>query len=235
MVFWSPYSWYFDPLSMVYRTPIHGISNSTSIVYWTPYPRYLNPYPWYVGPSIHGILTPLPIVFRPLPMACWPPYPWYFYPSTHVILNPYPWYVDPISMEFWPPPMVYRILYPWYFDPLSMVLWPTCLSLDYQWGVSKYHAGSKYHGWKFTPGSKYHWCQNTIWHWQRWQWMIWALMKQLSIAQCSGNPTYWNTSYEKVDHLAVQKSFISSFHILFSKEHDDFFRLYWIPKLHKNP
>jgi hypothetical protein len=24
-----------------------------------------------------------------------------------------------------------------------------------------------------------------------------ALMKQLSIAQCSGNPTYWNTSYDK--------------------------------------
>jgi len=34
-----------------------------------------------------------------------------------------------------------------------------------------------------------------------------------------------------VDH----KWFISSLNIMFYKEHDDAFRWYWIPKLHKNP
>jgi hypothetical protein len=38
-------------------------------------------------------------------------------------------------------------------------------------------------------------------------------------AQCSGYPTYWNTSYDKEEYLADQKSFISSLYILFSKEH----------------
>jgi hypothetical protein len=63
-------------------------------------------------------------------------------------------------------------------------------------------------------------------------------MEQLSIAQCSGYPTYWNTSYDKYDkeeQLADHKSFISSLNILFYKEHDDFSRLYWISKLYKNP
>ena len=59
-------------------------------------------------------------------------------------------------------------------------------------------------------------------------------MEQLSIAQCSDYPTYWNTSYDKEEHLADHKSFISSLNILFNKEHDDFSRLYWIPKLYKN-
>ena len=60
-------------------------------------------------------------------------------------------------------------------------------------------------------------------------------MKQLSFAQWSGYPTYWNTSYDKEEHLADHKSFISSLNILFNKEHDDFSPLFWIPKLHKNP
>jgi hypothetical protein len=30
---------------------------------------------------------------------------------------------------------------------------------------------------------------------------------------------YWNTSYDKEEHLADHKSFISSLYILFSKEH----------------
>jgi hypothetical protein len=67
------------------------------------------------------------------------------------------------------------------------------------------------------------------------QWLIWSLMEQLSIAQCSGYPTYWNTSYDEEEQLAGHKSFISSLNILFNKEHDDFSRLYWIPKLYKNP
>jgi hypothetical protein len=44
-------------------------------------------------------------------------------------------------------------------------------------------------------------------------------MKQLFIVQCSGYPTYWNTSYEKEEHLVDHKSFISSLNILFNKEH----------------
>ena len=60
-------------------------------------------------------------------------------------------------------------------------------------------------------------------------------MKQLPIAQCSGNPTYWNTSYDKEEYLADHKSFISSLNILLNKEHDDFSSLYWITKLHNNP
>ena len=45
-------------------------------------------------------------------------------------------------------------------------------------------------------------------------------MKQLSIAQCSGNTTYWNTSYDKEEHLADHKSYISSLNILVNKEND---------------
>jgi hypothetical protein len=60
-------------------------------------------------------------------------------------------------------------------------------------------------------------------------------MEERSIAQCSGYPTYWNTSYDKEEQLADYKSFISSLNILFNKEHDDFSHLYWIPKLYKNP
>ena len=44
-------------------------------------------------------------------------------------------------------------------------------------------------------------------------------MKQLPIAQCFDNPTYWNTSYDKEEYLADHKSFISVFNILFNKEH----------------
>ena len=57
----------------------------------------------------------------------------------------------------------------------------------------------------------------------------------LSFAQCSGYPTYWNTSYDKEEHLADHNSFISSLNILSNKEHDDFSRLYRIPKLYKHP
>jgi hypothetical protein len=35
--------------------------------------------------------------------------------------------------------------------------------------------------------------------------VIWDLMKQLSIAQSSGNPTYWKTSYENEEHMADHK------------------------------
>ena len=60
-------------------------------------------------------------------------------------------------------------------------------------------------------------------------------MQQLSIAQCYATLTDWNTSYDKEEYLADHKSLISSLNILPNKEHDDFSRLYWITKLHKNP
>ena len=49
------------------------------------------------------------------------------------------------------------------------------------------------------------------------------------------NPTCWNTSYDKEEHLADHKSYISSLNILVNKENDDFSSWYWITKLHKNP
>jgi hypothetical protein len=51
-------------------------------------------------------------------------------------------------------------------------------------------------------------------------------MKQLSIAQCSGYPTYLNASYGREENLADHKSFISELNILFSKEHDEISCLY---------
>ena len=65
--------------------------------------------------------------------------------------------------------------------------------------------------------------------------VIWALMKELLIAQCSGYPTYWNTSYDKDEYLVDHMSFISSLHVQFNTQNGDFSSLYWIPKLHKNP
>ena len=47
-------------------------------------------------------------------------------------------------------------------------------------------------------------------------------MERISFAQCSGYPTYWNTSYDKEEHLTDNKSIISSLNILFYKEHGDF-------------
>ena len=44
-----------------------------------------------------------------------------------------------------------------------------------------------------------------------------------------------NTSYNKEEHLADNKSYISSLNILANKENDDFSSWYWITKLHKNP
>ena len=65
--------------------------------------------------------------------------------------------------------------------------------------------------------------------------MIWALMKQLSIAQCYATLTYWNTSYDKEEYLVDHKSLISSLNTLLNMEHDDFSSLYWIKEIHKNP
>ena len=137
---------------------------------------------------------------------------------------------------------------PWYFDPLFMVFWSTAYLLiinkgvKVPWGFNFPYMNGQFlirgvniPGMKIDPWVKIPLGQHTIWHWQRRQLVSLALMKQDSIARCSGNLTYWNTSYDKDDHLAVRKSFISSLNILFNKEHDDHSCVYWITKLHKNP
>jgi hypothetical protein len=63
---------------------------------------------------------------------------------------------------------------------------------------------------------------------------IWALMKQLSIAQCYATLTYWITSYDKEEYLADHKTLISSLNTLLNKEHDNFSSLYWITKIQNN-
>jgi hypothetical protein len=61
--------------------------------------------------------------------------------------------------------------------------------------------------------------------------LIWTLNETTFhccfFAQCSGNPTYWNTSYNQEKYLADNKSFISSLNILFNKEHEDFSSWYF--------
>jgi hypothetical protein len=52
-----------------------------------------------------------------------------------------------------------------------------------------------------------------LYDWDHQQWLIWALMKQLPIAQCSGFLAYWNTSYDKEEHLADDS--YSSHHWIF--------------------
>jgi hypothetical protein len=64
----TPYSWYFDPLS---------------IVFWPPTIVYRPSYPWYF-PLTHGITTHLPMVFWPLTHVILTPYQWYFEPLPMV-------------------------------------------------------------------------------------------------------------------------------------------------------
>ena len=88
MAYRTPYPWYFDPpthgilspLSMVYRSPVHGILNPQPVVSSTPFI-------WYTEPPTHDISNPLSMVF-------WTPYPWYFEPHILGISNLYPWYFD---------------------------------------------------------------------------------------------------------------------------------------------
>lgn len=73
---------------MVYRTPIHGISNPLPMV-------YRNPYPWYLETPNHGISNPLFMVYQtPISMVCQTPYPWYIEHHTHDILTPSLWYIE---------------------------------------------------------------------------------------------------------------------------------------------
>ena len=60
------------PLSMVYRSPTHGIS--------IPYTWYIDPYPWDIDSPPHGISNTLLMVYRAH-------YSWYIEPTTHGILT----------------------------------------------------------------------------------------------------------------------------------------------------
>ena len=90
MVFWppnhgisTPYTWYFDPLPMVYQPPYPWYFDSLPMVYRPPYPWYFDtlsmvyrpPYLWYIDL---------------LSMVFWPPYPWNFDPLTRGILTSLP-------------------------------------------------------------------------------------------------------------------------------------------------
>jgi hypothetical protein len=49
-----------------------------------------------------------------------------------------------------------------------------------------------------------------------------------SFGKCSGYPTYWNTRYDKEEHLADHKSFIEYSVYQGTCLHDEFSHLYWI-------
>ena len=154
MVFWPPlstifvcpYPWYLD-------APTHGILNPIPMLFWLAYL-------WCIELPIHGILNPLAMLFLFLPIVFWPHYPWYFKPSTHGILTPFP-YFDFCPWCFWP-------TYPWYFVPPADLLiineeGQNTVGVQFPYrGVGFQKGCSIYHGWKLTPGSKYHGSQNTI-------------------------------------------------------------------------
>ena len=66
---------YRTPLSIVYQTPTHGISN--------PFPYYFEPPTHYISNPIHSKSNPLPVVYRN-------PCLWYIEPPTYGIANPLP-------------------------------------------------------------------------------------------------------------------------------------------------
>ena len=93
LVLWSPYPWYYDPLT-------HGISNPLSMVFSTTYPWYVEPLSMVFWHPFHDNLNPLSMIF-------WTLYSWYFDPPTHSISIPYPWFIEPTTYGI-------LTLYPWY-------------------------------------------------------------------------------------------------------------------------
>jgi hypothetical protein len=148
MVFWRPpihgiltppYPWYFDPLTMEYRSPYTWYFNPLPMVYRPPYHGILTPIPLKYRTPTHDILTPLPMIYLPPINGIWPPtdgilspLPMIYRPPIHGILTPYWWHIDPpthgilthLSMVYWPP-------YPWYIDhPIHGILIP--LPMEYR-------------------------------------------------------------------------------------------------------
>ena len=65
---------------------------------------------------------------------------------------------------------------------------------------------------------------------------IWkSLMEELSMSTMTGNPTYNLTAMSKDEILQNHHSVMLTFGISFPEEDIDLPKLYWIPKLHKNP
>ena len=60
-------------------------------------------------------------------------------------------------------------------------------------------------------------------------------MEELNIRTMTGNPIYNLTAMSKDEILQNQHSVMLTFGISFPEEDIDFPKLYWIPKLHKNP
>ena len=60
-------------------------------------------------------------------------------------------------------------------------------------------------------------------------------MKELGVSTMTGNPTYSLTAMSKDEILQNHHSVMLTFGIPLSEEDIDLPKLYWIPKLHKNP
>ena len=62
-----------------------------------------------------------------------------------------------------------------------------------------------------------------------------CLMEELGMSTMTGNPTYNLTAMSKDEILQNHHSLMLTFGISFPEEDIDLPKLYWIPKLHKNP
>ena len=62
-----------------------------------------------------------------------------------------------------------------------------------------------------------------------------CLMEELGMSTMTGNPTYNLTAMSKEEILQNHHSVMLTFGISLPEEDIDLPKLYWIPKLHKNP
>ena len=62
-----------------------------------------------------------------------------------------------------------------------------------------------------------------------------CLMEEIGMSTMTGNPTYNLTAMSKEDILQKHHSVMLTFGISLQEEDIDLPKLYWIPKLHKNP
>ena len=62
-----------------------------------------------------------------------------------------------------------------------------------------------------------------------------CLMEELGMSTMTGNPTYNLTAMSKDEILQNHRSVMLTFGISLPEEDIDLPKLYWIPKLHKNP
>ena len=62
-----------------------------------------------------------------------------------------------------------------------------------------------------------------------------SLMEELGLSTMTGNPTYNRTAMSKDEILQNHHSVMLTFRISIPEEDINLLKLYWIPKLHKNP